>query len=63
MHGKNVSIYGVHIPGKCIEFMHFYTHAQFPLKTPGRIFGKAVSPRGKGWKKLRFVLSIFNQKI
>ena len=42
------SIYGVHIPRKCIESMHFYSYLSPPLKTPGRIFWKSVSPKTKG---------------
>ena len=37
MCGKIFSIYGVHIPRKCIESMHFYLCLSPPLKTPGRI--------------------------
>ena len=47
MCGKNFSIYGVHIPRKCIESMHFYSCPSPPLKTPGRIFWKSVSPKTK----------------
>ena len=49
MYGKKVfSIYGVHIPRKCIESMDFYSYPSPPLKTPGRIFWKSVSPKTKG---------------
>ena len=48
MCGKNVSIDGVHIPRKCNESMHFYSCPTPPLKTPGRIFSKSVSPKAKG---------------
>ena len=41
----NVSIYGVQIPRKCIEFIHFYSCPCPPLKTSGR---KSVSPKTKG---------------
>ena len=34
-----------------------------PLKTPGRIFENLFPPRQKGWRKLWFILSKFNQKI
>ena len=51
MCGKNFSIYGVHIPRKCIESMHFYSCPSPPLKTPGRIFWKSVSPKTKGMEK------------
>ena len=40
--------YGVHIPRKCIESMHFYSCLSPPLKTWGRIFWKSVSPKTKG---------------
>ena len=43
MCGKHFSIYGVHIPRKCIESVHFYSCPSPPLKTPGRIFWKSVS--------------------
>ena len=48
MCGKIVSIYDVHIPRKSTEFMHFYSCLSPPLKTPGRIFWKSVSPKTKG---------------
>ena len=41
-------IYGVHIPRKCIESMHFYSCPSPPLKTPGRVFWKSISPKTKG---------------
>ena len=47
MRGKNFSIHGVHIPRKCIESMHFYSCSSPPLKTPGRVFWKSVSPKTK----------------
>ena len=47
-HGwKKFSIYGVHIPRKCIESMHFYLCSSPPLKTPGRTFLKFVSLKTK----------------
>ena len=46
MCGKNFSIYGVHIR-KSIESMHFYSYPSSPLKTPGKIFWKSVSPKGQ----------------
>ena len=56
-------IYGVRIPRKYIESMHFYSCPSPPLKTSGRISWKSVSPRRKGWRKLWVGLSKFNQKI
>ena len=44
---KKFSIYGVHIPRKWIEPMHFYSYSSPALKTPGRIFWKSVSPKTK----------------
>ena len=38
MCGKKFSIYGVHIPRKCIESMHFHSCPSSSLKSPGRIF-------------------------
>ena len=35
---EKFSIYGIHIPRKYIESMHFYSCFNPPLKTPGRIF-------------------------
>ena len=43
MCGKIFSIYGVHIPRKGIEYMHFYSCLIPPVKIPGRIFGKSAS--------------------
>ena len=47
--GKS-AVYGIHIPRKCIDSMHFYS---FPtlLKTPGRIFCKKCFLQNKsgGW--------------
>ena len=63
MCGENVSIYGIHIPRKCIESMHFYSCPSPLLKTRGRSFWKSFSPERKGWGKLWFALSKFNQKI
>ena len=63
MCGKHFPIYDVHIPRKCIESVHLYSCPSPPLKTPGRIFWKSVSPKRKGWKKLWFALPKFNQKI
>ena len=50
---KKISVYGAHIPRKLIESIHFYLCPSPPLKNPGR----------KGWRKLWFALSKFNQKI
>ena len=50
---EKLSIYGVHIPRKSLNlclFIHDHFENQFP-------------PRQKGWMKLWFVLSKFNQKI
>ena len=35
---EKLLIYGVHIPRKCIESMHFYSCPSPPLKPPVRIF-------------------------
>ena len=40
---KHFLIYVVHILGKCVESMHFYSCPSPSLKTPGRIFWKFVS--------------------
>ena len=48
MLGKNVSIYGVHIPRKCIKSMHIYSCPSPPLNTPGRTFRKSVFPEAEG---------------
>ena len=48
MCGKFFSIHGVHIPRKCIEFMHFYPCFNPLLKIPGKILWKSVSPKTKG---------------
>ena len=45
--GKIFQFYVVHIPIKCIESMEFYSCASSPVKTPGRIFWKSVSPKTK----------------
>ena len=45
MCGKHFSIYGFHIPNKCIESMHYYSYPSPPLKTPCRMFLKFVSPK------------------
>ena len=46
--GKNVSIYGVHIPTKCIESIHLYSCLSPPLKTASKIFLKHISPKAEG---------------
>ena len=46
--GKLFSIYGVHIPRKCIESTHFYSCPSSPLKTPRRNFWKFASSKTKG---------------
>ena len=42
------SIYGVHIPRKCIESMHFYSCPSPPLKTQGSIFENLFPPKTEG---------------
>ena len=42
MCGKKFSIYGVHIPIKCIESVDFYSCPSSPLKNPGKIVWKSV---------------------
>ena len=44
MCGKKFSIYGVHIPRKCIESMHFHSCPSSPPKTPRRDFLKTCYP-------------------
>ena len=51
MCGTIFSIHGVHIPSKCIESIYFYSCPSSPLKTPGRIFWKSVSPKTKWVEK------------
>ena len=48
---------------KIIEPLLFYSCPSPPLKTPGRMFWKYIPTRQKGWSKLWFALSKFNQKI
>ena len=43
--GNFFSIYGVLIPRKCIESLHFYSYPSPALKTPARIFLKSVFPK------------------
>ena len=57
--GKNVSIYGVHIPTKCIESIHLYSCLSPPLKTASKIFLKHISPKAEGVEKAM----IFSIKI
>ena len=45
---ENISIYGVPIPRKCIECMHFYLCPSLALKMPGGILWTSVSPKTKG---------------
>ena len=47
MCGEIFSIYGIHIPRKCIESMHFYSCFNPPLKTSGRIFLKICFAQDK----------------
>ena len=64
MFGKIFSIYGVHILWKCIESMHFYLCPPvFHSKLQVEVFENLFPPRRKGWRKLWFALSKFNQKI
>ena len=53
MCGKNLSIYGVRIPRKCIEIesMDFYSRPSSTIKTPGRIFWKSISTNTKWVEK------------
>ena len=44
MYGKSFLIYGVHIPGKYIECMHFYS-CQFPIQTTRQDFWKISFPQ------------------
>ena len=61
---KNFSIYGVHIPRKCIESMYFYSCPSPPLKTPGRIFWKSVSLKTKwGEETVIFFIEIQSKNI
>ena len=53
MCGKHFSIYGVHIPNKCIESMHYYSYSSPPLKTPCRMFLKFVSPNTESVEKAK----------
>ena len=46
--GKKILIYGVRIPSKCIQSMHFYLCSSPPLKTQGRIVWKSVSTKMQG---------------
>ena len=55
---KIFSIYGVHIPRKCIESLHFYSYALVPhSKFQVEFFENLFCPRWKGWRKLWFALS------
>ena len=48
MCGKNFSIYGVHIPRKCIESMHiFFSHASVPHSKLLLNFLENGSPKSK----------------
>ena len=59
--GKIFQFY-VPILRKCIESMDFYSWPSSPIKTPGRIFWKAASPRQNLWRKLWFALLKYIQK-
>ena len=66
MCGNNLSIYGVHIPWKCIEIesMDFCSCPTSPIKTPGRIFWKSASPQDeKGGGNYDLLYQKLNQKI
>ena len=47
MCGKNFSIYGVHIPRKSIEYMHFFSHASVPHSKVQLNFFENASPKAK----------------
>ena len=57
---KFFSIYGVHIPRKCNESIHFYFCASPPLKTQSRVFWKFVSLKTK-WVEKTMIFFIKNQ--
>ena len=52
MCGKDISIYGVHIPRKSLNLC-FFTHAPVPLhsKLPVEFFENLFPPRQKGWEE------------
>ena len=56
MYGKNFSIYGVHIPIKCIESLHFYSCPSPPPTCHSKLhvefFENLFPSRWKGWTKL-----------
>ena len=60
---KIFTFYGIHIPTKCIESIHFYSCPSSWLKTLGKIFINLFLQRKKVWRKLWFAFSKFNQKI
>ena len=47
MCGKNFSIYGVQIPRKCIESMHFLLMPQFSIQNSRQNFLKICFPQGE----------------
>ena len=64
MCGEIFSIYDIHIPGKCIESMQFYSCLSALVKTTGRIFWKSVSlPQDKRGGGNYVALSKFDQKM
>ena len=58
--GKNFSIYGVHIPRKCIKSMHINSCPSPSPKTPGRSFWKYVSLKTK-WVKESMIYFVKTQ--
>ena len=50
INGEKKLIYGVHIPRKCIEYMHFYS-CQFPIQKSRQDFWKTLSPKMKEVEK------------
>ena len=54
--GKHFSVYGVRIPRKCIESMHFHSWSSLRLKCRGIIFWKSVSHMMKGVEKTMICL-------
>ena len=57
IYGKIFSIYGVHIPRKCIESMHFYSCPSPHSKLQVEVFEKLFPPRQNGWRELWFASS------
>ena len=63
MCGKNISIYGVHIPRKFIESMHFYSCDSAPLKTPGNLICMFPSENGMGGGNFDFLYQNSRRKF